>query len=451
MSKKWVPTYPTRPFWREDEYVDQDATSSSISEAHCDVVVIGAGMSGVSCAFHLAQEGVDVVLVDARKTLCDGATGRNGGFVHAHGFDMIPLMLRKRSFSDAYGLVRLERAGRALIRDLVREHKIGCDLYQDIDAFEVYDDESAMRARLGLWSNVNSFVSFVSNIDLIWNRDQLRQELNVNPTSSFCAAVVSRSSCDTFWAKKFVRNVAERATHHFGLRSKMGTRVVCIDDSLPSKLSVVFEDGKRVACEKVVCATNAWTPSLLPEMTGCIVPVRNHVLATAPISRLSSREDRPCVGFSCRGGFVYGMQREDGRVVLGGFRDTESDGSNGVEKWDDSSYDESVFEEMRTFLAKHFDIVEDEIAVEAQWTGIIGWSCDDTPWVGGVPGRENVFVCAGFSGHGMCQAFLCGAFVAEMVMGNPNPALFVESFRPDFSRKRTADYSSGHTSDAEGG
>ena len=50
-----------------------------------------------------------------------------------------------------------------------------------------------------------------------------------------------------------------------------------------------------------------------------------------------------------------------------------------------------------------------------EWSGVIGWSCDNLPWVGMLPHRPAHYVCAGFSGHGMAQTFLCGKAVAEMI------------------------------------
>ncbi len=47
-----------------------------------DVLVIGAGIAGLSCAWHLAERGVDCTVVEAR-TAAGGASGRNGGFLVA--------------------------------------------------------------------------------------------------------------------------------------------------------------------------------------------------------------------------------------------------------------------------------------------------------------------------------------------------------------------------------
>ena len=35
-----------------------------------------------------------------------------------------------------------------------------------------------------------------------------------------------------------------------------------------------------------------------------------------------------------------------------------------------------------------------------EWTGIMGYSRDEDPWAGGVPGRDGVWVCGGYTGHG---------------------------------------------------
>lgn len=46
----------------------------------------------------------------------------------------------------------------------------------------------------------------------------------------------------------------------------------------------------------------------------------------------------------------------------------------------------------------------------------MGYSSDGLPHVGQIPGRQNQFVIAGFSGHGMPQIFLSAKGVASMVM-----------------------------------
>lgn len=52
-----------------------------------------------------------------------------------------------------------------------------------------------------------------------------------------------------------------------------------------------------------------------------------------------------------------------------------------------------------------------------EWTGIMGFSRDDLPWVGPAPSAEHagIYISAGYTGHGMPNAWLCGAAVSSMV------------------------------------
>jgi sarcosine oxidase subunit beta len=61
-----------------------------------DVVVVGGGVMGASAAFHLAEAGVDVVLVE-RGELSGGSTSKAAGGVRANFSDELNIMLGKRS------------------------------------------------------------------------------------------------------------------------------------------------------------------------------------------------------------------------------------------------------------------------------------------------------------------------------------------------------------------
>jgi len=58
-----------------------------------------------------------------------------------------------------------------------------------------------------------------------------------------------------------------------------------------------------------------------------------------------------------------------------------------------------------------------EFKAKYEWSGIMGYSRDGRPWVGEVPGKQGVWVCAGFTGHGMPNGTLCGRAAAKMIMG----------------------------------
>ncbi len=53
-----------------------------------DVIIIGGGIQGASLAFHLAQRGVQVLVLE-RRYLAAGATGRSSGLIRMH-YDLEP-------------------------------------------------------------------------------------------------------------------------------------------------------------------------------------------------------------------------------------------------------------------------------------------------------------------------------------------------------------------------
>jgi len=72
----------TTPYWRSELHeIDSIRTTEDLPES-CDVLIIGAGLSGVSTAYHLLDENPSppsIVILEARQ-VCSGATGRNGKY-----------------------------------------------------------------------------------------------------------------------------------------------------------------------------------------------------------------------------------------------------------------------------------------------------------------------------------------------------------------------------------
>ncbi len=111
---------------------------------------------------------------------------------------------------------------------------------------------------------------------------------------------------------------------------------------------------------------------------------------------------------------LYAIRRPDGRVCLGGARALEEGAAVGCA--DDGSLSPVVGGYLRRFLRERFPSLG-AVEVEAEWTGVLGFTRDGKPFVGPVPGRAGVLVAAGFCGHGMPQCFGVGKAVAQLLEG----------------------------------
>jgi glycine/D-amino acid oxidase-like deaminating enzyme len=166
-----------------------------------------------------------------------------------------------------------------------------------------------------------------------------------------------------------------------------------------------------------VVATDGYPSGLLGELEGLIIPTRGQMVATEPLAERWF--ERPHYG---RHGFDYWHQRPDGRILAGGFRDSEL------------HTEFTAVEETTPGIQRALDAFVEGLAgrplrVTHRWAGIFGFVPDFLPVVGRVPGQERVWVAGGYSGHGNVLGFLCGRLVADAILGRETPDL-LELFDP---------------------
>ena len=120
---------------------------------------------------------------------------------------------------------------------------------------------------------------------------------------------------------------------------------------------------------------------------------------------------------------LYCIRRSDGRVCLGGARALEP--ASAVGSTDDASLSDTVGEYLRRFLKERLPALaaDGAVRVEAEWTGVLGFTHDGKPLIGPLPERPHVLVAAGFCGHGMPQCFGAGKAIAQILAGQPPEAL----------------------------
>jgi glycine/D-amino acid oxidase-like deaminating enzyme len=172
-----------------------------------------------------------------------------------------------------------------------------------------------------------------------------------------------------------------------------------------------------ISAPKVIIATNGYTSALLPEYTNKIVAARGIASRIVVPEGRRAPELPGSYGIIAPGAWDYISQRPDGSIIVGGARptffDADSEWKNVV---DDSTLIEPAKHYFDKYMQEHFVGWEDSGAhVEDIWTGIMGYNSDGLPSFGAVPGREGVFIAAGFEGHGMPVIFLAMKGIVEMV------------------------------------
>jgi glycine/D-amino acid oxidase-like deaminating enzyme len=153
----------------------------------------------------------------------------------------------------------------------------------------------------------------------------------------------------------------------------------------------------------VVC-TNAYSEALLPRVR--IVPIRGQILATAPVPE--RHFPRPVYAHR---GYRYWRQTAEGRVLVGGWRNTAFDEETGT----DARPTETIQRHLDAFLAEHGI----SVPVTHRWAGIMGFSHDSLPYVG--RRADGIYMSAGFTGHGNAFAVVGGEIVTSLIRSGRHP------------------------------
>ena len=363
----------TLPFWLDEPRPKLPRRRLS---GRADVAVVGGGITGCSCALALARAGLAVRVHEARE-IAGGASGRNGGFALRGGAAPYDLAVETMGQSAAAAFWRLTEGA------LERLAELGGDAVRRTGSLRLAADET--------------------------ERDELRGELDALRVDGFAAEWVDELAPPLDRFAGAILHPDDAVLHP--------ARVVRRLAHAAAEAGTELREHDRVASTSdldagiVVVATDGYPSGLLGPLDGLIVPTRGQMIATVPIEE--RRFERPHYG---RHGFDYWHQREDGRLLLGGFRDVDMT----TEFTDREETTPAIQRALETFAA---ELAGRPLRVTHRWAGIFGLVPDLLPVVGRVPGDERTWVAAGYSGHGNVLGFLCGELVAEAILGRQAPAL----------------------------
>ncbi|KAI8629838.1 FAD dependent oxidoreductase superfamily protein [Xylariaceae sp. FL1651] len=421
----------TVSYWRTDLHPLDSHRSTADLPTKCDVLIIGAGFSGVSVAYQLSQtdEAVgkaaavpSIVLLEARQ-VCSGATGRNGGHVKV---------------KTASALELADRVGHEATESFVAYVSAQIDALKDVVEREQLDCEFELRRSYDVFTNEKDAVplrkAWADHLERgePWTRErQLIDTKFAEAVSSVKDARVAVSSpACSLWPYKFVTQLLARAMERNpALNLQTGTPVLEVEyvekgeDGSPE--SIAHTPRGSVRAKKIVFATNGYTAGLLPDYKGVITPYKGTAAHLAP--PFSKRPVFPHLSHTYN--LEYGLNefetvdylnpRPDGGIVVGGGKwlfERHRD------LWHNTVDDSTLFDAISDakyfegYMQRNFRGWEDSgTKVDMIWTGIMAETPDQFPHAGEIPQRKNQWIMAGFNGGGMPLIFLLAKGLAQMV------------------------------------
>ena len=371
---------------------------------HAEVVVIGAGIMGLSIAYHLARLGVTDVAVVDRSYLCGGASGRNGGGIRAQW--------------SSEANVRLMQESIRMCQDFASEFKINVWLRQGGYLFLARSEER--RRALEVSCKLQRECGLATRMLSPREAQKIVPELS---TDGVVAATFNPDDGVVFpWP--FVWGFAQAAT-------KLGVEIATFTDVVGIDVRGTTIEGVRVRrtpkggdargdsapehlirTRKIVNAAGAWSPEIA-KLVGVELPNtphRHEICSTEPLKPWL----KPLVADLENG--LYFSQSTRGEIV-GGI------GQHRVPPGLDQNSSFAFLGLYAKALVAACPVLG-KVKVLRQWSGCYDVTPDSNPIVGGVDAVEHFYQASGFMGHGFMMAPVMGKLIAEHIKEETHLPLF---------------------------
>jgi glycine/D-amino acid oxidase-like deaminating enzyme len=391
----------------------------------CDTLVIGAGLTGASAAYHLLElpgKGTHVVVID-RGDPAGEASGRNGG-----NFELIPensvgvyeglarerlAFLRRRyaglpievvqaeSERQASVVMGLSLRNRDLLKQIILRERIDCDFAPRGWLHLASTEEEEQ----GICDEVMLAAQHGQRIEL-WSRRKIRHELGFE--NEFLARFIPGDG--TYHPFRYVYGLLQAALKAgVELYTNVGATKI---SSEGSDRHVVSTDQGMIVARTIIVATNAFTSELFPEL-GAIRPHQSQVQVTelAP--------DRACGRVvTCENGPAFFNQPREGArsgmapLLMGGGPDRPMRAPSSRRR------SARVHEQLLALRDRYYPELRGR-PPSAEWIGPMAFTPDQLPAIGFL--RPGIVIAAGYNGYGGSYTTAAGLAAARMATTGETP------------------------------
>ncbi|GAA4840745.1 FAD-binding oxidoreductase [Saccharopolyspora rosea] len=350
-----------------------------------DVVVVGGGVVGVSTAFHLAEAGVDVLLLE-RDELGSGSTSKAAGGVRAQFSDPVNIELGRRSLRAFEDFAR--RPGGEI--DLKQHGYLF--LLSDPADVAAFEDGVRVQNELGVPSTMLTVAEACALSPYVVGDGLLAAAFS--PTDGHCTP------------EAVVQGYAQGA-RRLGAVLRRHCAVTGIDVR-DGRIGAVRTADGEVETSTVVCAAGAWSAEV-GAMAGVELPVRplrRQILVTEPVADLPPRLPFT-IDFATS--FYF---HDEGPALLVGMSDPDEE--HGFRLGTDGRWLARLSEAVSRRAPRLADL-----GVAHRWAGLYEVTPDHNALVGAAGSPAGFHYATGFSGHGFLQGPAVGEVVRDLVLGRP--------------------------------
>ncbi|SFQ97849.1 NAD(P)/FAD-dependent oxidoreductase [Poseidonocella sedimentorum] len=364
-------------------------------ESRADVVIVGAGYTGLSAALHLAERGVRVVVLEAHRAGF-GASGRNGGQLGS-GQRQTQDTLEKRVGQDAARLLwEMGEDAKALVRDLIARHGIDCYLRDGV-AWTASSE-----------GDVRDLHRYAAHLSRGYGYDEI-EALDAAACRALCPSPDYRGGILDMGAAhlhplRFAQGLA-RAAEAAGAVIHEASPVTALRPGPRSgNRTEIRTEHASITADHVILACNGYLGGLQPAVAARVMPINNFIVATEPLGQRAAEVlTRDVAVADSRFVVNYFRLSHDKRLLFGG---GESYGYR---------FPADIAALVRKPMARVFPHLAD-VKIDHAWGGTLAITRARMPlFARPAPGLWNA---SGYSGHGVGTATHAGQILADAIHGD---------------------------------
>jgi glycine/D-amino acid oxidase-like deaminating enzyme len=385
-----------KPFWpiRDGLPANYPALERDVE---CEVAVVGGGITGALVAWHLADAGIDTVVLD-RRDVAHGSTAGSTSLLQYEIDQPLHKLMRRLGDNHAIRSYRRCRDAVTAIGALVRHLQIDCGyqrksslwLAKDRTHLPLLEREFAARRQAGFqveW----------------WSRRRLAAESSL----PYPAAIhsVPAAQVDSYRLAHGLLAAAARA----------GTRIydrtaVTKSRTRARGIELRTAEGTRIRARHRVIATGYEADFLLPAQ--CTELHSTYAVVSEPVTDWSGWPAGRCLLWESSNPYLYLRATEDNRVMLGGYD----------EPFRDPARRDRLLNAKAGLLRRRFGQLFPKIpfAIAYAWAGTFAATADGLPFIGSHPQLPHTWLALGYGGNGITYSLLAAELIRDRILGRPN-------------------------------
>ncbi|KQV41775.1 MULTISPECIES: FAD-binding oxidoreductase [unclassified Rhizobium] len=394
----------TTPFWWEAAPPEDGLGADALMD--CDILIIGAGFTGLNAAITLAEYGAGKIVVVDKMRLGEGASSRNGGQLRSASKSSDEQ--RCKRFGREIGLRVAEDFRASLPFFLERVRTLGIECHVDMSGLLMGAHTTAhYKAGERRWQ---SLADEQKQREWPVSPDRMQEEI---ATGAYRGGYVSLDA-----------GLVHPALYHKGLRDRARALGVSLHSGVEMvkitrgrrDFRVHFAGNRSIQAQRIISGPNGYVDAAQPWLQRRLVPVQSYMIATEELDEdlVSALIPKDRAVADTKKVLNYYRKSPDGRRVLFGGRVSfaaidEHQSAAGLYK-----LMTAVFPQIKGCKLTH------------SWRGNVAFTLDWLPYIGC---HDGVYYACGYNGNGVVMGSYLGDRIARMVLADGKSVYGLDQIR----------------------